>query len=84
MAAEEGKKRWIRVVTDLDSNEYSAIPAKSTHEPDWLGKGPTEFIQLAFQNKMIVSEDHPIIKRLLGVYGIGDDDTYEQGREIAE
>jgi len=70
-SAHEGAKRaetaWVRLVANRTVGAYDIYEASSlTDEPAWPEKSFKEILSLAFKDRLIVSLDHPIVKRLRG------------------
>ena len=67
-AARTAEHQWVRVYSDQDSQQYMTYPAKGElGEPQWPdGFTMERYLELAFRDRMIDSEDHPVLKRLRG------------------
>lgn len=70
-SAHEGAKRaetaWVRLVANRTVGAYDIYEASSlTDEPVWPEKSFKEILSLAFKDRLIVSLDHPVVKRLRG------------------
>jgi hypothetical protein len=70
-SAHEGARRaetaWVRLVANRANGAYDIYEASSlTEEPAWPEKSFKEILSLAFKDRLIVSLDHPIVKRLRG------------------
>lgn len=70
-SAHEGAKRaeinWARLVANRTVGAYDIYEASSlADEPMWPEKSFKEILSLAFKDRLIVSLDHPIVKRLRG------------------
>ena len=64
-AKEIAKTKWLRIAADRSINGYQAYVAEGgLDEPDWkkllAGKTFNELLELAFADKIILSEDHPV------------------------
>jgi hypothetical protein len=71
-AKEIAKTKWLRVVADRSINGYQAYMAQGELEaPDWEkllgGKTFNELLELAFADKIILAEDHPMMRKLFGL-----------------
>lgn len=67
VAAETAKVSWVRVVSDQQQGMYHTRRAKGVFdEPIWPDMPMEELLDKAFRGKMIASEDHPVVKKLLG------------------
>ena len=62
-AADKAKRGWVRVMAAHEG--YDIWEAKANMpEPQWPDMTPTELIQLAFDDRIIASLDHPVARRL--------------------
>lgn len=62
-------QRWIRVVARRSANSYDLYePEDALPEPDW-SRLPSfmDMVESGFEEKMILSLDHPIFRRLRGL-----------------
>ena len=62
-AVEVAKKKWIRVIAAHDGYEIREAKAKMP-EPQWPELSRDEAIQLAFEDRIIDTMQHPLAKRL--------------------
>jgi hypothetical protein len=62
---EELKEDWGMVCSD-DGCYVLERPADDLGEPAWPDESPQEWLKKAFKDRIIDSEDHPEIKKLLG------------------
>lgn len=68
LALEEAKKGWVQVYWDADAGGYlvdQALAALSP--PTWPSLTPAEILKLTFGNRIIKSQDHPVVQSLLGM-----------------
>ncbi len=66
-AATLGQRRWIRLVSKMSLGAYEVLEAQDDlPEPEWPTATFTELVQVAFQGRIIDSEDHPVIRKLRG------------------
>ena len=66
-AAKIAKERWISVRSNMSLGAYEIWEASADiPEPDWPEYSFQEIINIAFRDNYILSEDHPVIKRLRG------------------
>jgi hypothetical protein len=66
-AAEAAKKMWIRVTANLSAGAYEYHAAMITlPEPEWPTLTFSEILRIAFRDRIIDSEDHPVVRRLRG------------------
>jgi hypothetical protein len=66
-AAELAKTKWVRVVADMGLGGYRIYQAEGElSEPAWPDKPLPEILQIAFRDRVVDSEDHPVVRRLRG------------------
>lgn len=59
--------RWVRVVADMSLGAYQPYVAMADlGEPKWPEEPWSKVFQLATRDRMIESEQHPLVRRLLG------------------
>jgi hypothetical protein len=62
-----GKTRWCRIIPNLGTKVYEPIfPKSQLPDPEWPDLQIDEILNIAFKDHFIDSEDHPIIRNLLG------------------
>ena len=68
-AAALARTTWLRVVSDMSAGRYNVMTAKGLiGEPVWPDLQPAQLLELAFgRDRLIDSQSHPVVKRLLGV-----------------
>lgn len=67
-AANQGTNRWVRLKPNHTTNKYDiSIPCNALEEPEWPVKTLDEIISDAFEDHVINSLEHPVVKRLMGV-----------------
>ena len=67
-AYELARDQWVQMVWAEDRNDYLIETAEGiTHEPTWPEKSFNELLKLAFDGKVIDSEEHPYVRRLRGL-----------------
>jgi len=67
-AAEIAMERWIRLTSNRDMGCYDVIAAEGMIvDPKWPEKTMSELINKAFAQRYVDSEDHPLVKELLGM-----------------
>jgi hypothetical protein len=67
-AAELAKTRWIRLAADMGLGGYRIYQAEGElSEPEWPEKPLTEILQIAFRDRIVDSETHPVVRRLRGL-----------------
>ncbi len=67
-AAELGKTKWTRLAPDMGLGGYRIYVAEGElSEPQWPQKPLTEIMEIAFHDRIIDSENHPVIRRLRGL-----------------
>jgi hypothetical protein len=66
-AAELAKAKWVRLVPDMGLGGYRIFMAEgSLPEPEWPHKPLDEILQIAFRDRIVDSENHPVVRRLRG------------------
>jgi hypothetical protein len=66
-AVEKAELQWIKLVTDRAAGNYVPYPARGEiAEPIWPKTPPVELFRTALRDRHIVSEDHPVYRRLQG------------------
>ena len=67
-AAELAKTEWVKVVADMPSGCYRIYPALGAlPDPVWPDSPLSELLRLAFRNRIVDCEDHPVVKQSLGL-----------------
>jgi hypothetical protein len=68
-AAEIAKTHWVRVIADKALGGYRARQAEGKlSEPEWPNdKGFSDLLTIAFADRIIMSEDHPVVRTLRGL-----------------
>ena len=67
-AAELGKTKWVRLAADMSLGGYRIYQAEGElSEPEWPAKPLTEILQIAFRDRIVDSENHPVVRRLRGL-----------------
>lgn len=67
IAAEEAKKAWVRVQSNMSIGAYDVHKAVSyDDDPEWPDMSFQEAIGIAFKGRMIDSIGHPVVRRLRG------------------
>ena len=66
-AAELATRRWIRVKADMHLGAYQMYEAEGKiPDPEWPDLSYQEILRIAFRDRMIDRNDHPVIHRLRG------------------
>jgi hypothetical protein len=66
-AAELAKTYWIRMQADMALAGYRVLKAKGElSEPEWPATPFNELLDVAFKDRVINTEDHPVFNKLLG------------------
>jgi hypothetical protein len=66
-AAEKAMHRWVRVQANISLGAYEIFEAQGAlPEPEWPDYSFPEILKVAFRNRLITDEDHPVIRRLRG------------------
>jgi hypothetical protein len=68
---EQAKTTWVQAVSRKDQgyDDYQIVPAKDPKafpEPKWPTQSWEEIIRIAFKDRIIETEDHPGLLRLIG------------------
>jgi hypothetical protein len=67
-AAEIAKTDWIRISSDKGLGGYRVRKAEGRlSDPQWPDKSFGELLTIAFADRIIMSEDHPVVRRLRGL-----------------
>jgi hypothetical protein len=67
-AAELAKTKWIRLAPDMGLGGYRIYVAEGElSEPQWPDKPLNEIMQIAFRDRIVDSENHPVVRRLRGL-----------------
>jgi hypothetical protein len=67
-AAEEAKKLWVKIIGNKSIGAYDVIVARGDlGDPQWPDHSFKDFIGLAFNDKLIDSMDHAVVKEIDGV-----------------
>jgi hypothetical protein len=67
-AAELAKTKWVRLVADMGLGGYRIYQAQGElSEPEWPDKPLPEILQIAFRDRIVDSENHPVVRRLRGL-----------------
>jgi hypothetical protein len=66
-AAELARRQWIRIKSNTNLGAYEIyLPESVIPEPEWPQLGYWDLIKIAFRDRLIDREDHPVIQRLRG------------------
>jgi hypothetical protein len=66
-AAKEAESSWIRLAANMNAGYYDTFKASGEiPEPEWPDLSFQELIRLSFQDRMIKSHDHPVLRALRG------------------
>jgi hypothetical protein len=66
-AAEQAKTLWVKIQGNKAIGAYDVIVAKGDlGDPSWPDHSFQKLIDIAFQDRLISSLDHPVIKDLYG------------------
>jgi hypothetical protein len=67
-AGELAKTVWVRLRSDMSLGGYRIYRAEGQlSEPSWPNRTMSEILQLAFRDRIVDSEDHPVVRRLRGL-----------------
>jgi len=66
-AAQHAMKSWVRIKSNMGLGAYEIFEAESSiPDPVWPELSFEAIYRIAFKDRLIVSADHPVIKRLRG------------------
>jgi hypothetical protein len=66
-AAQHAMTRWIRIRANMSLRAYEIFEAESSiPDPVWPELSFEAIYRIAFKDRLITSQDHPVIKRLRG------------------
>jgi hypothetical protein len=66
-AAEEAMKAWVRVSANMGAQAYDVFRATGNlPEPEWPDLDLQKILKVAFRDRFIEDDDHPVIKKLEG------------------
>jgi hypothetical protein len=66
-AAEQAMKGWVRVRANMGLRAYDIFLAEAKiPEPEWPTLTFQQIVRIAFKDRIINRDDHPVIKRLRG------------------
>jgi hypothetical protein len=66
--AELAKTKWVRMAADMALGGYRLYQAEGElSEPVWPDKPLEEMMQIAFRDRIVDSENHPVIRKLRGL-----------------
>jgi hypothetical protein len=65
---ELAKSKWIRLAADMGLGGYRIYQAEGElSEPVWPDKPLQEILKIAFRDRIVDSENHPVVRRLRGL-----------------
>lgn len=66
-ASRSAAEKWIRVQSNRSLGAYEIFEARAEWgEPEWAVLSFGELLRIAFKDRFIQSEDHPVLRRLRG------------------
>jgi len=66
-AAERAMKKWVRVTASMSLGAYEIFEASGDlPEPVWPDISFEEILKIAFRQRFVDSDDHPLVQRLRG------------------
>ncbi len=66
-AAEAAMEKWIRVSPNMSEGRYDIVVAEvNLSEPEWREEPFSKLLATAFKDRLITSDEHPVIQALLG------------------
>jgi|SRR5208337_1992433 len=67
-AAELAKTHWVSMRADMSLGGYRIYKAEGQlSEPVWPNKSLNEMLEIAFRDRIVDSENHPVVRRLRGL-----------------
>jgi hypothetical protein len=67
VAIEQTQKQWCRVVPNIQASGYDLIVTRGNiPDPQWPDMPMEDLLQIAFKNKYVDREDHPLFDKLWG------------------
>jgi hypothetical protein len=67
-AAELAKEQWVRLQPNMALGAYRTYRAEGQlSDPDWPDRPFGEILEIAFRDRVIKSDDHPVVRRLRGL-----------------
>ena len=67
-AAERAMKRWVRVTASMSLSAYEIFEAGGDlPEPVWPEFSFQEILKIAFRDRVVDRDDHPLVQRLQGI-----------------
>jgi hypothetical protein len=67
-AAERAMKRWVRVTASMSLGAYEIFEASGDlPEPVWPDFSFHEMLKIAFRDRVVDRDDHPLVQRLQGI-----------------
>jgi len=67
-AAQLAKTKWVRMAADMSLSGYRIYEAQGQlSDPTWPDKTLNELLEIAFRDRVIDREDHPVVRKLRGL-----------------
>ena len=67
-AAELAKTAWVRLAADMGLGGYRIYQAEGElSEPEWPDRPFPEIMRIAFRDRIVDTENHPVVRRLRGL-----------------
>jgi hypothetical protein len=67
-AAEMAKTKWVRLVPDMGLGGNRIYLAEGElSEPQWPEKPLSEIMEIAFRDRIVATDNHPVVRRLRGL-----------------
>jgi hypothetical protein len=64
---EHSINKWVRIVANMAAGSYDIYEAQGAlPDPNWPDCTPNELVKVAFRDKLIADDKHPIVQQLLG------------------
>lgn len=66
-AAQRAMEKWVRMASDMELRHYRVYVAQDEiGEPIWPDIEPDELIELAFKDRFISDQSHPVYRAIIG------------------
>lgn len=66
-AAQMAKSKWVRMQADMALSGYRIFAAEGlSGEPEWPDTPFNQLLDIAFKDRVIASDDHPVVNKILG------------------
>jgi hypothetical protein len=66
-AVRAGREKWVRIITIMGSGYKAETSPGIVEQPKWPTISDEEILELAFNDRLIDSIDHPVLRKLRGL-----------------